>query len=267
MLGHNVRIVFGANTDVGKSLILGGLLRTRTLHKSLPTNYIKPLQCGRPDDESFINKYAPKADTKTLFDFPDHACSPHLASVATDTSVSDSSLLKSLHKAATAPLKSTAVYIETAGGVLSPAASFTSTHPHTMAPLSPSPLHIQHKNSAHFYTTQGDLYSPLAKQVKTLLVADSRLGGVSCTLSAIESLRKRNFRVDAVVFLDSKGPQDPLLDNKGCVSDYLRSCESNEDARVFSLPHPPPLPETLFEYFDEPDNVAIFSELDAHLDS
>ena len=50
-------LVFGANTDVGKTLVVGGLLRESVVHSGLSARYIKPIQCGKPYDEDFVKKY------------------------------------------------------------------------------------------------------------------------------------------------------------------------------------------------------------------
>jgi dethiobiotin synthetase/adenosylmethionine--8-amino-7-oxononanoate aminotransferase len=46
-------------------------------------------------------------------------------------------------------------------------------------------------------TTQADMYIPL--RAPSLLVGDSRLGGISQTISAFESLRIRGYNVESVL--------------------------------------------------------------------
>lgn len=80
------------------------------------------------------------------------------------------------------------LFIETAGGVQSPAPSGT---------------------------TQADLYMPL--RVPVVLVGDSRLGGISQTISAFESLRMRGYDVEAVMMFKQE-----YYDNHTYLSDYFR---------------------------------------------
>ena len=47
------------------------------------------------------------------------------------------------------------------------------------------------------WTLQGDLYQPLLGHAPVVLVGDGRLGGISCTLSALESLLLRGYDVAA----------------------------------------------------------------------
>lgn len=92
--------------------------------------------------------------------------------------------------------------METAGGVLSPGPSGT---------------------------TQADLYRPL--RLPVLLIGDSKLGGISCTISAFESLHLRGYDVDSVVlFEDSKWGNHP----------YLSSHFLQHGIRSYALPQPPP---------------------------
>jgi dethiobiotin synthetase/adenosylmethionine--8-amino-7-oxononanoate aminotransferase len=242
--------------------VTGGLLRTRTVHLSQPTLYIKPIQCGRPSDEDFIKKYT-TADTLTLVDFPEFPCSPHLASFATarlpsspyPLGVPDDVVTSKLGSALSSSASSSTIFVETAGGVLSPSTSFASP------PSTPSPpsTHIRHKDSDHYYTTQANLYRNL--HLPVILVADSRLGGVSCTLTAIESLSSRGYDLDAVIFM--KGEKSPLLDNAGCVRDYLKGTSSS--TTVHEIPNPPPMPSDLFDYYDAPENIDIYKAIDDSL--
>ena len=59
--------VFGANTDIGKTVLTAALIRASvdkstdasTVVENNTTHYIKPLQCGG-SDEAFVRKHAPK---------------------------------------------------------------------------------------------------------------------------------------------------------------------------------------------------------------
>lgn len=94
------------------------------------------------------------------------------------------------------------LFIETAGGVHSPA---------------PSGI------------TQADLYTALRCPV--VLVADSKLGGISLTISAFESLKLRGYDVEAILVF-----QDSEYDNEQYLRDYFTS---HHGIPVASLPTPP----------------------------
>ena len=78
------------------------------------------------------------------------------------------------HACESAPGGQGVVILETAGGVNSPAPSGNS---------------------------QADLYRPL--RLPVLLVADMKLGGISSTISAFESLHMRGYDLDSVLVLGS----------------------------------------------------------------
>jgi dethiobiotin synthetase/adenosylmethionine--8-amino-7-oxononanoate aminotransferase len=73
--------IYGANTDVGKTIISTILCKAFTKHQ--PTEkawYLKPVSTG-PDneaDDGHIARFAPKTKTKCLFQFAE-AVSPHIA--------------------------------------------------------------------------------------------------------------------------------------------------------------------------------------------
>ncbi|KAK8019639.1 Onanonoxo-7-onima-8-eninoihtemlysoneda [Apiospora arundinis] len=93
-------------------------------------------------------------------------------------------------------------FIETAGGVHSPGPSGTS---------------------------QAELYRPLRCPV--LLVGDAKLGGISTTISAFESLRLRGYDIEAVLLFEDE-------QFRNC--DYLKSYfEKKHGVRVASTPAPP----------------------------
>ncbi|KZV84659.1 PLP-dependent transferase [Exidia glandulosa HHB12029] len=178
--------VYGAGTDVGKTVITTLLLRLAA-DKKRPPLYIKPLSTGPADqsDELHIRKYALKDApdrAKVLFRLDDPV-SPHLAAhralkrgeePPTDYDVL-SALTDTLHEAAataSAERAVTTALVETAGGVLSPM-------------LSGRP--------------QADAYRIM--RLPAILVCDPRLGGISSTISAYESLVLRGYDVLALLML------------------------------------------------------------------
>jgi dethiobiotin synthetase/adenosylmethionine--8-amino-7-oxononanoate aminotransferase len=203
---HRVHLVFGANTDVGKSIVSAGLVRaaavaTASSRLGESVNYIKPLQCGG-SDESFVMNHRSREfaniNCQTLFSWKTPA-SPHLASRIENAPVSDAEVLSSL-QASLRKIDETAAesgmhdeddmrsitIIETAGGVLSPASS--------------SPLNKFSHNDAWGWSTQADVYAPM--NVPVVFVGDGKLGGISVSLASLEALWSRGYRVDALVFLE-----------------------------------------------------------------
>lgn len=95
------------------------------------------------------------------------------------------------------------LFLETAGGVHSPTPSGT---------------------------TQADLYMPL--RLPSILIGDSRLGGISQTISAFESLRMRGYDVESVLLFE-----DDHYGNFKYLSDYFR--DHHEGVLVAPAPGPP----------------------------
>ena len=108
---HRVHLLFGANTDVGKSIVSTGLVRAAAASSSQHTsvNYIKPLQCGG-SDESFVLRHRQddigvkdsdngepnfNINCETLFSWETPA-SPHLVSRWENKPVSNDDVLLSL---------------------------------------------------------------------------------------------------------------------------------------------------------------------------
>ncbi|KAF2258481.1 PLP-dependent transferase [Lojkania enalia] len=174
--------VYGANTSVGKTIVstlLGRHLvrRTEKDKTQWAVRYIKPVSTGPADeaDESYVRRYA-GYPTTTLFKYSDPV-SPHVAargSFIPSDDVLVSNIAETLQEYARYILTSKGQrglsIVETAGGVLSPGPSGT---------------------------PQADLFRPL--RLPVLLVGDHRLGGISSTISACESLLVRGYDVDAVV--------------------------------------------------------------------
>ena len=203
--------IFGANTDVGKTLCSAGLVLAG-LRRSGRAAYLKPLQTGvgGPDegDAALVRRCAVAATgaaprCETLHAWPEPV-SPHVAA-AGGAAPSDAALAAEIDRWVRAADEATAV-VETAGGVLSPSAAGG---------------------------LQADVFAAL--DLPTLLVGDARLGGVSTTLTALECLRSRGAAVGALVFVGG----DAALGNAAYVASRPGA------PPVFSLAEPPPLPAPL----------------------
>lgn len=211
---HRCHIIFGANTDVGKSLVSAGLVRASLQNASSSiVNYMKPLQCGG-SDQAFVEKHVEddanaNLQTQTLFSWETPA-SPHIASIKENFPKSDKEVLDAVQSALTDissdSKSSSTTWIETAGGVLSPSSA---------SPLNQSPTHAV--TNGWGWTTQGDLYRPLSELAPVVLVGDGRLGGISATLSAMESLVLRGYNVMGMVVLETG------YDNISALRDYYGS--------------------------------------------
>jgi len=197
-------LIFGANTDVGKSVISAGLIRAcgglslwDKEHAS--AHYIKPLQCGG-SDQSFVQRHAKKeiATAHTLFEWATPT-SPHTAARREDRPVSDvevsTALYHCLHSLRE-DREHLPIWIETAGGVLSPSSS------------SPDNNEIQHSrddDTGWGWMTQGDLYREFRSDMDVILIGDGRLGGISATLSSLESLLSRGYNVSGIILIEKEG--------------------------------------------------------------
>ncbi|KAH6685821.1 hypothetical protein F5X68DRAFT_209378 [Plectosphaerella plurivora] len=195
LLWRQLRVhqIYGANTDVGKTIVSTVLCSTAS--KAYPdqrTAYLKPVSTG-PDsdsDSSHIETFAPSIASKTLFQYG-VPCSPYVAAKISGLEIpSDASLRAAIHQhaSAQAALGPGWLFIETAGGVHSPGPSGTS---------------------------QVELYSPLRTPI--VLVGDSRLGGISQTIAAYESLKLRGLDVEAVMLF-----HNAIYENHLYLGDYFR---------------------------------------------
>eukprot|EP00804_Cyclotella_cryptica_P011887 CCRYP_004382-RA/>CCRYP_004382-RA protein AED:0.36 eAED:0.36 QI:13/1/1/1/0.5/0.33/3/1291/365 len=231
---HRMHFIFGANTDVGKSIVSNGLVRAAAAcGANQLVCYIKPLQCGG-SDEAFVLRHdrhsrvsanlpAPKLNCQTLFSWNTPA-SPHLASRWENLPVSNNEVITALsaslgdiidYDASTEnqPSESitTTTIVETAGGALSPSSS--------------SPLNELTLGSHWGWSTQADLYSSF--NIPVVFVGDAKLGGISVTLSSLEALWNRGYNVDAVVFIDGESSEQGECNG---VSDAVRFGEGNAEA-------------------------------------
>ena len=126
---NNSILVFGSNTDVGKTLISTGMVKHATNFESIL--YVKPVQTGSEKDGSFVPRYAGsnRVNCRTLFEWKSPV-SPHLAAMEENCIVPDDIIQKTLLEAivshiseAEATQSSSLILVETAGGALSPAPS------------------------------------------------------------------------------------------------------------------------------------------------
>eukprot|EP00741_Cyanophora_paradoxa_P023690 tig00021612_g22884.t1 len=187
--------VLGSNTDVGKTLWATGATLAAVLD-GRPTLYIKPCQTGHPQtsDERFVRTYAlraalaessflrPDLRTRVLYAWRTPV-SPDLAARDEGSLVSDETIISSIAHAVQGfsgdlgGAAGSCVLVEGAGGVLSPAPS-------------------------------GNLQADVFRQYRmpVMLIGDAKLGGISTTLSSIESLQIRGFDVAAVCLFDETVP-------------------------------------------------------------
>lgn len=89
--------------------------------------------------------------------------------------------------------------------------------------------------------TQADIYRPL--RLPVVLVGDSRLGGISSTISAYESLRIRGYDINLLVIFDN-----PTYQNSQYLNQYFESKRKTTPweysiPNVISIPAPPSIPQ------------------------
>ncbi|KAL2427111.1 Bifunctional dethiobiotin synthetase/adenosylmethionine-8-amino-7-oxononanoate aminotransferase [Exophiala dermatitidis] len=201
--------VYGANTDVGKTIV--STILCRALQRRASPNgllYLKPVSTGpqAEADDRHIRQYVPGINSKCISQFS-QPLSPHLAAQRDGNSSiprSDASIVRQIKEILSNHSQAGGRYaiLETAGGVLSPGPSGS---------------------------LQADLYRPL--RLPTLLIGDSKLGGISTTISAFESLHVRGYDLDSVILFD-----DPQWGNYG----YLeRHFQEKHGVETHALPLPP----------------------------
>lgn len=229
--------VYGANTEVGKTIFSTLLART-VLKGNQAAYYIKPVSTG-PDQEADINhlmKYAPQVKAECFIQYT-QPVSPHLAVVAdSQQAPSDSVIVEGVYKRlaeiASMEEEGTA-FVETAGGVLSPGPSGS---------------------------TQANLYRAL--RLPALLVGDSRLGGISSTLSALESLKIRGYDTPLLVLFENEVYKN---------HEYFKESLAKK-LHVTSVPAPPSRAENapddikqMKEYYEEICNLPVMKHTGEYL--
>ena len=215
-------MVFGSSTDVGKTVISAGICRAALL-RSRRVSYIKPIQTGEMD-EYFIKLYTNPRGISDIFlrtlNYWQPGISPHLAAKSDTTKVSDLALVKNLRNeinefssnSASLPKRLFTV-VETAGGVLSPGPNGT---------------------------LQADIYRPI--RLPVILVGDARLGGISSTLCAYESLRLRGYSIHAMALIDRSDSNN--FGNATSIEEHFERCYKsipgdNAEYSAWSLGQPP----------------------------
>jgi dethiobiotin synthetase/adenosylmethionine--8-amino-7-oxononanoate aminotransferase len=124
--------VFGANTDVGKT-VLSGLLMKAACQSGETAHYLKPVQTGFPqsDDGQWVQQFSGAASCQTFVTFPE-PISPHRCIHADSSWISDADLIARCaewlrsRNASQSPARGgypALALIEGAGGVLSPSPS------------------------------------------------------------------------------------------------------------------------------------------------
>lgn len=248
-------IIFGSNTDVGKTVISAGLVRASTPG----SHYIKPLQCGG-SDQAFVEKYSLTKNAQTIFRWETPA-SPHEACRIENSPMSDDQVLDALHTALIR-IDAEPTWVETAGGVLSPSAA---------SPLNQLPKHAVSSNSWG-WTTQADVYQPFAGAATVVLVGDGRLGGISATLSSLESLLLRGYDVAGLILIET-----PPYGNLSALREYAsrklklrsgtgRALFEHAEESIVSLPPLPPLSEPLYGWYESAQVSETFAAFNQHLE-
>lgn len=258
-------MIYGSNTDVGKTIVSAGL-SISALNFQRKVSYIKPLQFS-DIDEYFIQFYTNPKATNDIFvrtlqcwdDIENQFIEQFSDEGPSNLSdFNDVPLLKLLKKEMNAfessisynkegKSKKLFTIIETAGGVLS---------------IGPDQI------------LQADLYRPL--RLPIILIGDGRPGGISSTITALESLRSRGYTIHAIVFIDQSNSRkftnatviESILNNiyQNVPGDSLSKSEWSigKKPKVFSLTPTPKNKNTLLHsWFQE--NEKVFNDLFDHI--
>ncbi|KAK7519892.1 onanonoxo-7-onima-8-eninoihtemlysoneda [Phyllosticta citriasiana] len=249
ILYRNLRAyqVWGANTEVGKTVFSTVLCNGLRVNRKLrdPVQYIKPVSTGNIEDadSSHVRKFGIDRLAKHL-DNTDEAfkslclhqyelpISPDRAAAVSNLHIpKDEALLNEIRQVLSerAELGGWA-FIETAGGVHSPGPSGTS---------------------------QADLYRPL--RVPAVLIADSKLGGISQTIAAYESLKIRGYDVEAVLLFE-----DDYYQNDQQLKSYFK--QRGTLCRTLPKLHPPQASkeadeELMLKYYEKQSKSEIIQEV------
>ncbi|KAG9292508.1 hypothetical protein G9A89_001581 [Geosiphon pyriformis] len=213
--------VFGANTNIGKTIFSAGLLRASLYDSSqnvkrnaMKLFYLKPVQTGYPMDsdakfvEEIVKQVKGDLNAVTLYAYKDPV-SPHMA---TTQPPSDREVLLKTKKYISECCQKIGMdqgklFLETAGGVNSPMMSGT---------------------------VQCDFYRPL--RLPIILIGDSKLGGISATISAYETLHLRGYDVASILLF-----KEPQYNNFSFLQNYFQEKFGINGPILEAIP-PPPLP-------------------------
>lgn len=195
--------IWGANTDAGKTIF--STLLCRAAKKYSPSHniwYLKPVSTGpaKEADIRHLDIHAKHTHTQNFYQFSE-AVSPHIA--ARNHSITDEDVIRKLASQIRSNAQSGPGFmlVETAGG------------PHSPAPSG---------------TSQAELFRPL--RIPVIFVADYRLGGISTSISAFESLKMRGYDVaGAAIFRESTYQN----------SDHLKEFFKAQDVPLLQAPLPP----------------------------
>ncbi|KAK0737346.1 pyridoxal phosphate-dependent transferase, partial [Apiosordaria backusii] len=211
LLHRSLRVyqIWGANTEVGKTVFSTILCGVTTKYRpDEKTTFLKPVSTGplQEADDRHIPRFLPGVHSETLYQF-DLPVSPHLAAhVSQKNTPSDREILSRISEFASYHASPSPgwLFIETAGGVHSPGPSGT---------------------------TQADLYRPL--RLPAVLIGDAKLGGISQTISAFESLKARGYDVELILLFHNDTYQ-----NHSYLTSYF---QDHHSIPVKTAPLPPPL--------------------------
>ncbi|EJU04875.1 hypothetical protein DACRYDRAFT_75853 [Dacryopinax primogenitus] len=220
LLFRNLRahIVFGANTDVGKTILTTLLCRAAAQRTQAGdrVHYLKPVSTGPIEeaDDEHVKRFAGghgNISTACLYRYDDPV-SPHLAAQRSHTIPTDVQLADSIRRDLTSFASNHTgeawAFLETAG-----------------SPLSPSPSS----------SLQATALRPL--RLPVVLVADPHLGGIGTTLSAYESLVIRGWSILGVV-----GWKESKWGNLEFLRRWFEreTASGGEQVGVWELEAPPP---------------------------
>ena len=232
--------VHGANTEVGKT-IFSTILLARNNGDRIPTHYIKPVSTGPAAEEDLrhIKQYSPKTASECLVQYTDPV-SPHLAVMRdSQTPLADSDIVAEVRRSLTAissqaGTQDSFALVESAGGVLSPGPSGS---------------------------LQADIYRPL--RLPALLVGDAKLGGISATISAYESLFLRGFDVPLLL---------TFKEDRYRNFEFFQDFFAKKNVEVAAIPAPPPPLSSLEEdvlqmqdYYSEVSNSDVIKQANDYL--
>jgi dethiobiotin synthetase/adenosylmethionine--8-amino-7-oxononanoate aminotransferase len=206
--------VWGANTNVGKTLVCAALARAHLRDSDRARGallYLKPLQTGFPSDHDARFVFRQALGTDTRINEPENA----LEYVSREHAFSCRTLYawrlaRSPQEAAAAATAgepfSHASLQRPAGGLASPELDSSTVLEHIENALKNAGLSLFMVETAGGVlspvsasgTLQADFYR--AVRLPGVLVGDARLGGISTTLAAYEALRSRGYDVPAIVF-------------------------------------------------------------------